>query len=319
MSYGGKKYNVWIAYSDLFTNLSTFLFISAVGVFAAMGSGLIAPSDGESATCSGAEVANGYLEEKGSLLRRLEPRAGTRALRQDCVDYYRISDFRFHSSLSQFKNDAGRSPSLEDVRWRVCLPIWLTLADQRFVSAKGQITFVGIGVAGSEPAYPTKCGGQYRDDLWIEGFPRRRRTLETIRECQIVGSGAYPVCRDVLACLKSKANDRDGWCRSVIAAERRGRRSDELCQKGPAELQAKALYDICEGVPLDRKFPTQRFETPNMVKGASRVDELREQWPNVSFDGATRDGTQASAAARIPPEFEAMRAGSVLLKVEHDP
>ena len=37
----GRKYNIWIAYSDLFTNLSTFLFISALGVFAAFGSGVL--------------------------------------------------------------------------------------------------------------------------------------------------------------------------------------------------------------------------------------------------------------------------------------
>lgn len=34
-----KRFNIWVAYSDLFSNLAVFLFISAFGMFAAIGTG----------------------------------------------------------------------------------------------------------------------------------------------------------------------------------------------------------------------------------------------------------------------------------------
>src|ERR1044072_9200662 len=106
MSGGGKKLHVWIASSDLFTNLSTFLFISALGLLAAIGSGVLAPPGwGGSTPCAAPTRAAESLKQADGLVSEVRLGAPEPV---HCVRYYRIGDFRFRSadaSLGNFQDE----------------------------------------------------------------------------------------------------------------------------------------------------------------------------------------------------------------------
>lgn len=320
MSVGGKRLNIWIAYSDLFTNLSTFLFISALGVFAAIGSGvMVSVGQGSQTECSIPAEIGQSLMAGNSLLKDLGKGAARADGRAGCVQYYRVDGYSFKSAdPASFSDQNGRRPAPDELQTRLCQPIWLSLPLRAFDDVGGEIAFVGVGEANSKPAYPGRCSAKPRDDPQIFDFPSTtvRSAISTIRECQISGAHAYPVCAKTLACLKASPEDRNEWCRLVIAAERRGRQAELACAKSQAEPQAKALYDICESAPLDPGFPTQRFAGPEMMASAVKPDERRALWGRVGVDALMRDGPPPGTAATpsASPEMN-QPAGSVLIEV----
>lgn len=318
MSSRGKKYNIWIAYSDLFTNLSTFLFISALGVFAAFGSGLLAvPGMGASRPCSMPATVRAQMEAGDSLWKIVGSGVRGGGAQEGCTEYYSISGFQFRSEeLSSFTDANHRPPGRDDLQLRICKPVWLTLATGQFKSAEGRITFVGVPQSGSSNEYPASCGALRRDDQWIDGFPRGRESLYVISDCRLRGPQAYRICPRVLQCLEiTKPDDRSSWCRSVWAADQRGRQADAACRKAPAEEQAKTLYDQCEGA-IDSTFPDQEFERPGMRALARRRDGRSQMWgAETSFDAIPTDALSRILPANHP--LAGQPAGSILVKVHY--
>ncbi len=322
MSGGGKSFNIWIAYSDLFTNLSTFLFISALGVFAAIGSGvMVSVGQGSRTECSLPKGISQSLTADNSLLEALGNGISRANGDEDCSQYFRVDGYSFKSAdPASFSDERGHRPVPDELLRRLCQPIWLTLSLRTFDDVGGEISFVGVAEASNKPTYPGRCSAKPRGDPQIDGFPstKVRSAISVIRECQISGVSAYPaVCQDVLNCLKRKQGDRNGWCGKVAAAEQRGRQADLACAKAEPQQQATALYDVCESAPLNRNFPNQLFSHPNMVAGANTDDGLRALWGRVGVDALIRDGpvpTDAAARTLLPPELQ-QAAGSVLIKV----
>ena len=107
---GGKKYNIWIAYSDLFTNLSAFIFISALGAFAAIGSGTrVSPGLGAFETCSIPNAVRAELEKDGSQLRRVGEGLRPTGSREGCTEYYAVERSRYAPGEGGILDHTGRA------------------------------------------------------------------------------------------------------------------------------------------------------------------------------------------------------------------
>jgi hypothetical protein len=313
MRRSGKKFNIWIAYSDLFTNLSTFLFISALGVFAAFGSGVVdSMGTGSAHGCSIPATAKASMEAEGSLLQRAVTSVSSD---RSCSEYYTIGDFRYRSDdVTSFLSEAGERPTKEDFKSRICGQIWFTLARQDFEDAGGRIRFVSIAQAPGARDYPTSCKAGRQAEPKLARFSEKRSPVFVISDCLLKGEQAYPVCSDVLQCLSAKSEGRDSWCRSVWMVHERANQSDAACRRGVAELQAKALFDQCDGV-VDGgdRFPDHRFEADGMQALARRPDGRRELWRRVDFDSVGRDSSGLDALDGIPPDR--MSPGSVVVEL----
>ena len=237
MRRSGKKFNIWIAYSDLFTNLSTFLFISALGVFAAFGSGVVDSLGAGSANgCEIPATAKASMEAEGSLLRRAVTSVPSG---RSCSEYYTIGDFRYRSDeVTSFLGEAGQRPTKDDFKSRICGQIWFTLARQDFAEANGRIRFVSIARSNGGRDYPTSCRAARQQEPRLEGFSTIRSPVFVISDCLLKGAEAYPVCSDVLQCLSANTSGRDSWCRSEWMVHERANQSDAACRRGVAELQS---------------------------------------------------------------------------------
>ncbi|HEX6374553.1 MAG TPA: hypothetical protein VFZ91_02420 [Allosphingosinicella sp.] len=313
---GGKKYNIWIAYSDLFTNLSTFLFVSALGMFAAIGSGLLAPPGwGGSSPCVIPTTIQTSMQAPDSLLQKAEFKVGAVRPQESCTEYYRIAGFRFPLSHSTvFASDDGVGATPEDFK-KICTPLWLTLMRAEFERLDGRITFVGIAEPGPDDHYPASCGA-FKHGPHIEGLPTTITTLETIRRCQGKDQlKAYRMCRTVINCLKSTASQRESGCRDVVAEYDRHRLWAANCAKNAALAQALQVYEKCEPAPDQWGFPDYNFDSLEMVQGAGRRDRRRLSWRRVGFDAISRDGLAQDLSADHP--LAKAPAGSVLVRVQY--
>jgi hypothetical protein len=345
---GGKKYNIWIAYSDLFTNLSTFLFISAIGVFAAWGSGVfddVAAISPETARggCSVDAAAEANVEKtlgqadaegKASLLAKLAsfPEQGRQG---ECTDYYTVPGViqnvvQRNPSVDENTDLSGKRLTEEDWRSRFCDQIWLTNVHKDFDAARGRVTIMSVGAApGSSNAQKQCFGNRPREDA-IRDFPQGRRGVprpppsEAIAQCEAEipkGRNPYPrtpeFCQRVLACLNPQSRVRDDeWCITVREARTRAQLYDKACGKMSAIMRARTLYQFCIGAPDSTKFPTHFLTGDNVIDSAHALDTFREQWRNVGYDAIVLEAKQLEGQRTLGAR--GIREGSVVVKVQYE-
>lgn len=317
MSRRDRKYNVWIAYSDLFTNLTTFLFISALGFFAAFGSGLLAPVGvGGSTRCIAPQAASqGLVSEEGSLLKKAQSETERRSGESACTEYFSIDALRFRPrNPAALTYEHGKRATETELRERICTPIWLTLMRRDFEQSDGRITFIGIAAPRGGEAYPG-CPA-YRPGPRIRDLPPHIPNIETIHRCRgRDGAKAYLICPRILRCLDSQPEQRETWCRNIVAERDNYRLWAANCAKNTALSQAFSLYQACQSSPDHTTFPDNRLRSDEMVDGATDSDNRQLSWRRVRFDAIARDGI----AQDLPPDHPLVTEppGSVLVQVQY--
>jgi len=323
----GKKYNIWIAYSDLFTNLSTFLFISALGVFAALGSGRFpTPGLGAQSTCSvPAEAEQGLLKtpegstQPPSLVARLR---SSNDPPLDCVRYYRLGTARFASSdasLNNFRNPPdsgnllGRPVAPADILSRICQPIWLLISRRDFKSHEGRVVLRGIPSPDGDgwAQLPQQCEQREQEPKirnW--GVPENESQIGYIRACGR-NVHAFNFCGEILNCLNRREGDRNLACQRVVAVEQWNRRATLACHEQAVRQQAQTIHRFCEAAPAHSNFQDQLYQRDvvTFVEEARYEDTRGVLWEQVSFDPHTRS-SQSSPLDALP-------AGSIALEVRY--
>src|ERR1044072_8649823 len=295
MSGGGKKFNVWIAYSDLFTNLSTFLFISALGLFAAIGSGVLAPPGwGGSTPWAAPTRAAQSLKQADGLVS--EVRLGPQD-RVDCVRYYRFCDFRFRSadgSLGNFQDESGATLDEAAVLSRICMPIWRLISRRDFRASQGRLSFRGFATTNSEWPPGSLCPRRGRGprimsmDIDYDG-PH----INVINGCRRDPQGTFPeYCDDILPCVNDGNGNR--LCREVQAVIDWDNRSRMACQQQAARPQAYTLYNICERAPADIRFQDQQLKDPQMVDEARDEGRRGLLWEPIEYGTHVRSEEHTS-------------------------
>ena len=334
----GRKFNIWIAYTDLFTNLTTFLFISAIGIAAAYGSGLLdVVGLGTSSSCPAATELTMPIRAEASLLvdADAEVEEPNQGLRRGCSKYFRIDGVQFKAAdrnLRQLQYRSGEPLPEKTLRQRVCVPIWRLLADDSFANAGGRITFVGLSLETSGYAYPAECGDRAPGPLLTQFPTRKWQNVKGIRECQIqekrrqerMARGENPkptfdICETVFQCLREHTGGIDNGrqdCYDFVAAVRRDDQNTLACRKQWQDAQAKALFDFCESAQFASDFPSGKLDLTAKNTDAGRADVRQDSWSNVGFEGASVNGPRYRRKGRIPAVTPADAESIVLVRVD---
>ena len=316
MSGGRKKYNIWIAYSDLFTNLSAFLFISAIGFFAAFGGGMAA--DLAPAACVSSAAATENLTASG-LMQKIgrQPSGGA-----DCVRHYRIGSNRFRSKWSHvedFRSEGNESSQLSLLS-QVCEPVWQTIARRDFRARGGRLVFRGIGAPINDWQSQPQCKRRLRDEpaLMLAGMPARVPQMEVVSRCHR-NPQAHSVCRIILNCVQSDS-PRTAACRRVAALIAWDERMTRACYADTAREQAHTLFRVCERAPADENFQDQLFEDSRVFSDESRREDMRGSlWESVDYGAYVRPSLDARQS--VDPSLghlNSLPAGSVVIEVQYN-
>jgi hypothetical protein len=314
---GRRKFNIWIAYSDLFTNLSTFLFIAALGVFASLGS-MNNDKEEPQAACVIPEVVEQRLGETG-LLAPLGP---TVKVGSSCRRYYKIDGYHFRSpsaQLSEFTTETLRMTDGE-AQDRICAPLWRTIGLQLFEDRKGRVIFHGVGRAdnGWRTQRPECPGKLDVPAVNLLGFASARLASTKIEECY-AGINAGNICNDVSRC---RYETRDGvlppasdLCRQILTVRAWNFAERSECLRETAALQADTIRRICQA-PGWKFFPEGDFVNSDMSQIARFGETRPALWRRTAATGFAKD---APVAASLDEEAQAvlssLPAGTVVIEV----
>jgi hypothetical protein len=302
MAGGRKKYNIWIAYTDLFTNLSTFIFISAIGVFAAIGSGSQTPHGAAGfEACAVPSAVAAELKAGNSAITPLGP--GFRRTAADgCTEYYSITEHRASTSSTGIRNS------------RICHQVWFTANLAEFERSGGRLTFLGVAQGDRNPVYTRRCDGDRWRGRLPQFFRASRDPMAIIGECMRISPTSHPsVCPFVSQCLAAQIGDRNEECQLIWDIYQHGMDSDAICRRDEAEHRAKTLYDQCNGAMVP-SAPDHRFRRPDMAAGTGGRDRRRQLWSRgVDFDSVTRSRLEQA----LPPRHPALSlpTGSVIIEL----
>lgn len=312
MSGGGKKFNIWIVYSDLFTNLSTFLFIAALGVFAALGSSNHRPGPREAEPARPCAIPT-QIENSLTEVSLLKPMQEGQASGAVCERYYQLEGYGYSTSGNadwSLRSDGridGQPLKTIDLQTRVCSPIWRAIGQQAFKDLDGSIVIHGLAREGGLWPDQDRCAPVSKPPLIDLLGPRY----------QVLG-GAMRAIKDINQCLKKDPRnyagsicdliapcdlDRpvEGPCRQAAALRDWDLAETDACLHGKAEQQAAAVAGVCEAwVGNKTRFPTGNFDEPTM-SAIARFDGTRPLlWRRVTSDGFGKDApVTASSDARI--------------------
>jgi hypothetical protein len=344
-----RKFNVWIAYSDLFTNLTGFLLIASLGIFGLIAAGVLARigmgDTGPVEQCKKAqEEVRVRLARAGTILAESTTFAGDvtrKAGSRDCVRYYDLGTYSFTSeqvSRWRFRNKDDKRVDDEQMRRGICYPIWTAISSDVAPRYSAELTFVGRGLANTDLSYPVSCerSGDFERsaDPVPEGFPKWRMKngrlvgetpAQVIRNCQkfdldlnsekLAADAAPPyerACERVRGCIPGGTGPQ---CDLIRAIDERDHQNTRSCKKSTAQQQAKLLFDACESAPF--------FDDPNggLPKGiaprpgAERRDVQRRFWRDVRFDGVMIDFADFNSSNASPSAgtLDSSRTGSVVV------
>jgi hypothetical protein len=323
-SAGNRKYNIWIAYSDLFTNLSAFLFISALGVFVAMGSRANKqPLDSGDGRCHQlAQVDSSITGAGWSLLTPMRP--PPRQLGVPCSRYYRIGDYRFHTAQpfrGAFLNAKQQKLSERDVIERVCQPLWDTMSVPAFRRAHALVVFQGVATLNTDWKYPPVCpkrawtGPPINHPAYARMVAGTHRTPgEALQHCE--QRGGYEYCQVVRRCRGSDPNESLD-CRQVDQVRAWQAQEDLACLKGASELQVLTLYEICKGAPYNEYFKQRKVNAASSELGDNFESKISALQSRMTYN-VTAVGENFGDKARTWP-FDALKGGSVIIEVRSEP
>lgn len=321
MAQRGRKYNIWIAYADLFTNLTAFLFISAIGLFAGLGSGRLsmAKIGGEQQNCRMAPGAAGSLTQPGSLIVDQPVNAN---LRPPCTQFFRIGRFSFDSpdaDLRHFRN-GGTELKRRDVLRSICQPIWQTISRRDFVNRGGRLAFWGIGRVGNvnwHPALSCPLTNPPRGHGLLNLSDRQIARLRACRnhptadptvDPSMASAAPWPTeCRSVRDCFDAPGEEP---CRQMEALFAWDDREVRTCHTRAVREQAAALRTICEGAPFEY-FQGRIFsDNPRIYVDEARDARRATLWERVDVRGHVTRADQPSA-------LDGLMVGTVVLEVQY--
>jgi hypothetical protein len=309
-----KRYNVWLAYSDLFTNLSAFLFISALGVFAALGAGRSpALGVGQVGPCKVPASLETAVKHKDSVLAPL----GSAAIgKYPCEINYQISGYRYQSFASDIgffrSDDSGKSAPVDDIENRVCKPIWMALGTIDFNVRGGSVILRSVASENSGWRNAPHCSGNAKPPP-VADFDDKD-PLQVISDCQH-NAKSYPAyCPLVDNCLHDKDDGKaTATCDQITAVINWNIRHTRECLAKPAQAQAAAVSKICEDYRTKKRtqFPVKYLrDSTTMIKDA----ETRDLWSEVRTDAYIAGGDQGSAVpGQQPSPLEGLSAGTVVV------
>jgi len=300
---GRRHYNIWIAYSDLFSNLATFLFISAVGIFAALGSGAVGIPGPRQPQCRLAPPVAASLARPGSALREVDVRLAQEEGGRGCGAYYMPGEYRFQSGTLNFVLPTGAHATAADFREKICTPVWAALANGQF---KGRISFIAVAAVKEVREYPRTCGGPLPAASPLSGFPAHRKAADVIRECVVTTGDPYHVCRHVRDCMNEAFDERGPACQGIWAAYMAASQSDAACRRQVAQTQAKLLYDQCAAAI--GPYEDGLFHRKGTKESARRDDGRQMLWQGVDFEARLAEAFSGRDAPSLTP-------GTVLVQI----
>lgn len=314
----GKKFNIWIAYSDLFTNLSTFLFIAAIGLFASLGS-LAGDDVNEAPPCA----IPTEVEQRLAATNMLVPIGLPVRVGESCRRYYKIDGYLFHSpsdNLEDFMAD-GLPMSETEARERVCSPLWLTLGLQLLENRQGRIILHGVGRAdngwpGGGPSCKPVLKAPPTDLL---GYSNARIASDKIEQCynQI---NAGNICIKVDKCRQQtddgKRPPQTETCRQILAVRAWNGAEVSECLRHTASEQAETIDGICEALPTWKDFPDGGFVGDDMSQIARFPGTRPALWRRAGTSGFAKDAPVTASLDEVAQTIlSKLPAGSVVVEV----
>jgi hypothetical protein len=345
MAGGGKKFNVWVAYSDIFSNLSIFLFISAFGMFAAMG--LADNKHGFQVTMGGLCQAHS-IEEIAAMTDPVLKRAGSGNTVSIASAFSGI-----HSKIDPKEYPAcGHLFGIEaaekkpralnlDVGDGFCLPIWRSVTRKVMESYNGHITIEGTvdetrsASCKNDPDFKAIQKHAKHADYSITNSRGRdihySLSFDTYISCGITdGNGIIraakkpnsEICQVIVNCSKDKGDAYYSDCRPVNELTDTFVWAEDSCLAKIAEKSAEYIYDRCQSVPARPGFDGGTVQKPlshESNPGASSLvpdnnnfyENLASIWKaHVSHGGVLV--RKSNGTWPLPPN-------SVIVKVEFNP
>lgn len=316
---GRKKFNIWIAYSDLFTNLSTFLFISALGIFAAVGSGAfgqLGPNGSQRCTVA-SEIGKAMIAES----ELLEYIGSVAYSRSSCAEYYRVRDVAFvgwGAERGYFKRTRPGPPQdrvlkRAEILKDICTPIWLTIPRKDFGAHNGRLIIQGSGTKKERWPEP-RC----EQVVWTEPAIRHDRLppgppIRAVRTCDRLRTDgiatADPFCRDIEKCSVEAAAKDYTLCAQVEAVRQWHGNNAAACRREAAQGQAGTLYRACALAPTDPNFPDGRLAGGVMEDDARHVQNIPRYWAKVDFSAPIEH------SFATPSLLESQPGGSIVVEL----
>lgn len=305
MSGGGKKLNIWIAYSDLFTNLSTFLFISALGIFAAIGSGAFGQMGPRGS--GGCTVSSDIGKAMTQYSDWFEYIGSEAASKSSCSEYYRLKDVRFRLWKSErgYLTHQGRTVERPEMLKQICVPIWLAVPSKDFASAKGRVIIQGSGAWNADLPYEPKCDQLVwsQPQIGNKTFDSGREASGAVDRCfkdLADGTSQDPFCNGIRNCRDPEQAKQYPRCTQITAARRWEANAIQGCRRETARLQAGTLHQACALAPTDdANFPANLADQI-MKANESDLQTLADYWSRVDFSAPIE--TPATPASGLPPQ-----------------
>jgi hypothetical protein len=313
---GGKKFNVWVVYADLFSNLSTFLFISAFGMFAALGSGALRmptgivpnpPAVGTACSAKTPGLDNALTDKPANYTSKFAPIAGQGLSQAKCAHYFIIKDYWFaqgQTDVVAFSPSGNIRKKFNDATlYRVlCQPVWGAALE---AGNNWQVTLLGLASARSSSACRTKRSTGPKMTSIVQVAISDNRSIEMsaddIAACRagIRSKG----CHAALRCLNpGDSAYTENWCGAVRDAKSD---PDKQCQINVGRLRAQNFAQYCR-----QAVEWQHFDTKVIAKaGEENVPvNLESKW----MDRVHIDGAAISPGANVGD----VRDGSVVVEIQ---
>ncbi len=302
MAGSSKKFNVWIVYSDIFSNLTMFVFVSAFGMFAALG----APDDPGLPSVSGIScqetenvirsAMSAPLDSDTSFFQLYQPDTDGRNTGK-CKVAFRVSDHQYPPSaqdLASLISSTGggrrRHPVPKD--WHVttmdsiCTPIWMTATRQLLKNYNGRITIT----ATADESIEKQCSPEKQKDYLKNITPfafhlngeEKLISMKDYLGCKIFKrQGSFvaeknksALCSQISNCL-NLPRPPAGQCGRVVDFQESYDWSRRACLSTLASNRAQNLYQYCEVAATDRGFDRDLLTTnlPNGKKDGETIFE----------------------------------------------
>jgi hypothetical protein len=257
----GKKFNIWIAYSDLFSNLAVFLFLSAFGAFAALGVPTPTKPTPEVCPALPADVAamlvhGGLADDHSS---DLKPPASQSGGGQNCATRYTVDVSRIGPGIATAPKNGRLSQPQNDAIDHLCQQLWGAATRTDLRQSGGQIVIVGT--AAVRPNAFGMCK-QYGDDnplVFNKGGYWHRIALS---DCWFDrywpgGRGRFhnKSCAEFDACDNGRIRGHDS-CGDFNKDVVRNVVRRLSCFEQDATKRAEVLYTLCQRSLAIREFDT---------------------------------------------------------------
>jgi hypothetical protein len=305
MSKREGKFNIWIAYSDLFSNLTTFIFISAVGIFAAFGSTNTLNGPGTLAAvrtmCETDINGVGSVLTSPTFSRLAQPVLPNSLRNTVCEGYLQLHGYRFKPKSNSpsalvDRHGAAITRSATD---RVCRLLLNAAAQNSLFAHNGQLVI--IGTAAATPTQKCPILNYIAVDMSASGLsPKLVQVPIKVPLIQACLQGDpkmlkkhLEICNKVRSCSKTSSL----LCQEIFSKINTYESQRKACLPGLATSRAATLNWMCEQAFGHPDFPSETASGSVLPVNATAEDD-RNVWlrnvkviaigpddlPGVTFD-----------------------------------